>query len=499
MMSKHYDALVGRFKKLGHLQHAQTFLSWDQQVMMPNGGNAARSEALSELAGMGHELLTSPELSDWFASAEEEALTADQQVSLFEMRRQWQQAACMPGDLVRAQSLAASHCEHDWRGLRADNNWAGFLPKLDTVVGLAQQEAAIRKEAGNGRFETPYDAMLDLYSTGDTSALIGSVFTTLKEALPPLLQEIQQKQTPLEPLQGPFDIAQQEQLSRALMAVLGFNFDSGRLDVSAHPFSTGGLGDQRITTRYRTTEFAEALLATAHETGHASYEAGLPLAWSGLPVGQARSMSIHESQSLLFEKQVFLAKPFVAHFAPQVHQHLPSTQSISAAQLWRHYTHVAPGLIRVEADEVTYPLHVILRHEIESALMNGGIKTRDIPELWDNGMMHYLGLDTRGNFKDGCMQDVHWAGGAFGYFPSYTLGALNAAQQFAQIKQVHGDWEARLAAGDVSFVRDWLSTHIWKKASLLSTPELMTQATGQTTDPQYFIDHVHARYLRNAY
>lgn len=498
-MSKNYGALTERFKKLGHIQHAQTFLSWDQQVMMPSGGNAARSDALAELAGMAHGLLTGPELADWFSGAQTEALTAEEQVSLFEMRRHWQQAACMPVALVRAQSLAASHCEHDWRGHRADNDWKGFLPKLEIVVGLAQEEAVIRKEAGDGRFEMPYDAMLDLYSTGDTSALIGSVFSKLKEALPPLLQEIQAQQPDLTGIPGPFAIADQEQLSRSLMTVLGFDFGSGRLDVSAHPFSTGGLGDQRITTRYRTTEFAEALLATAHETGHASYEAGLPRAWSGLPVGEARSMSIHESQSLLFEKQVFLAKPFVQHFTPQVHQHLPATQGVSAEQLWAHYTHVAPGLIRVEADEVTYPLHVILRHEIESALMNGDIKTADIPELWDNGMMHYLGIDTRGNYKDGCMQDVHWAGGAFGYFPSYTLGALNAAQQFSQIKLASPDWESRLAVGDVGFIRAWLSKHIWSKASLLSTPELMTQATGKTTDPQYFLDHVQARYLRGAY
>ncbi len=428
------------------------------------------------------------------------ALTAEQQVSLSEMHRQWQQAACMPVDLVRAQSLATSHCEHDWRGHREDNDWAGFLPKLETVVDLAKTEAVIRQEAGNGAYETPYDAMLNLYATGDTSDFIADVFQELKEALPPLLEEIRAVQSPKAlHITGPFELSAQEQLSRELMKVLGFDFGSGRLDVSAHPFSTGGPGDQRITTRYRATEFAEALLATAHETGHASYEAGLPKEWSGLPAGRARSMSIHESQSLLFEKQIFLAKPFVGHFAPQVHQHLATTANVTAEQLWQHYIRVEPGLIRVEADEVTYPLHVILRHEIESQLMNGAINTADIPELWDQGMAHYLGIDTKGNFKDGCMQDVHWAGGAFGYFPTYTLGALNAAQQFAQIKIDHPDWQARLALGDVGFIRQWLGEKIWSKASLLSTSELMVQSTGETTHPKYFLDHIRARYLQKAY
>lgn len=499
-MSKHYDALETRFKKLAHIEHAATFLSWDQQVMMPSGGNAARSETLAELAGLGHDLLTGPEMSDWFLGAAEAPLTVDQQINLSEMHRQWQQAACMPVDLVRAQSLATSHCEHDWRTHRADNDWAGFLPKLDKVVDLAKTEAVIRQEAGDGHYATPYDAMLNLYATGDTSEFIAEVFAELKQALPPLLDHIRSVQAPQAlHIAGPFDISAQEKLSRQLMSTMGFNFNSGRLDVSVHPFSTGGPGDQRITTRYRTNEFAEALLATAHETGHASYEAGLPKEWMGLPAGRARSMSIHESQSLLFEKQVFLAKPFVSHFAPQVHQHLPSTRNVTADQLWQHYIRVDPGYIRVEADEVTYPLHVILRHEIESQLMNGAITTADIPELWDNGMQHYLGIDTRGNFKDGCMQDVHWAGGAFGYFPTYTLGALNAAQQFSHIKSDHPDWQDRLARGDMGFIRQWLSDKIWSKASLLSSSELMVQATGETTNPQYFLDHIRARYLQKSY
>jgi len=254
-------------------------------------------------------------------------------------------------------------------------------------------------------------------------------------------------------------------------------------------------GDHRITTRYRDTDFLDALQGTAHETGHASYEAGLPEEWNRQPVGQARSMSIHESQSLLFEKQLFLAPPFVAFLTPLLHEHFPTLRQYDSRRLWQAMTRVRPGLIRVAADEVTYPMHVILRHEIESALINANLEASDIPELWNTRMQEYLGLSTTGDYRNGCMQDIHWPSGAFGYFPSYTLGALNAAQICAALRASLPDLDALLAAGDFRPIRVWLGERIWSQGSFLDAQELMLRATGSTTHAEPFISHLRTRYL----
>jgi carboxypeptidase Taq len=300
-------------------------------------------------------------------------------------------------------------------------------------------------------------------------------------------------------LSGEYPLDAQKKLNERLMCYLGFDFDAGRLDVSMHPFSTGDRGDQRITTRFCISEFAQALHGTAHETGHASYEACLPLQWDGLPVGQARNMCIHESQSLLFEKQLFLSKPFTAFFTPAIHNCLADARRFDCEQIWRGYIKVQPSLIRVAADEVTYPLHIILRFEIESDLINGTVEAEDIPELWNEKMVRYLGISTTGNCTDGCLQDIHWTDGSFGYFPSYTLGALNSAQLFAAIRKTYPEWQELLKRGDVSFVRNWLRDAIWSKGSTMDSQDIIRAATGETTNPQYFLRHIRARYLENEY
>ncbi|KEA61750.1 Thermostable carboxypeptidase 1 [Marinobacterium lacunae] len=492
-----YHSLVNQFARLHKLSHASTFLSWDQQVMMPPGGAEGRAQALAELHQIHHELLTAEYLGDWFEGALQEGLSEDQQANLREMHRLWQQATCLQGDLVQAQSLAASRCEHAWREQRGNNDWAGFLPNFKEVVRLAREEAQARQAAAEGDFATPYDALLDLYSSGDTSASIAEVFDGLKAQLPGLIDEVieRQRRTPNVDLSGHYNIQEQQRLSHSVMEVLGFDFSKGRLDISSHPFSTGVRGDHRITTRYRESDFIEALMGTVHETGHASYEAGLPEAWAGQPAGEARSMSIHESQSLLFEKQLLLSKPFVRFLTPIIHQHFPTLKEVDHDQFWQAMSRVHRGFIRVEADEVTYPMHIVLRYEIESALINGEMEAEDIPDAWADKMQAYLGLDTHGNYKDGCLQDIHWPSGAFGYFPSYTLGALNAAQLFSAMHRDLPALDAHLREGNVSSLRQWLGSRIWSKGSFLSSKELITQATGEATNPDYFIRHIRNRYL----
>lgn len=498
-MQDAYAALVDRFRQLARIDHALTFLNWDQLVMMPPAGNASRAAAIAELTAMHHELLTAPEIGDLLQTARIQGLAAPEQRSLREMERQWQRAVCLPASLVKAQSLAGSQCEHAWRRQRRENDWQGFLENFREVVRLSREEAGLRQAVEGDRFATPYDALIDLYCTGDDSGFIGEVFATLKAELPTMLAQVLERQQPSASLAGSYPLAAQKALSEAVMRRLGFDFSAGRLDVSMHPFSTGDRGDHRITTRFRDDDFADALQATAHETGHASYEAGLPRQWDGLPVGQARNLCIHESQSLLFEKQLFLARPFVAFLTPLIHDHLAASRHLSDEQLWRALIRVGPSLIRTEADEVTYPLHVVLRFEIEKALINAEIEPDDIPELWDLKMRQYLGLTTAGNFRDGCLQDIHWTDGSFGYFPSYTMGALNAAQLFAAISRHYPDWREALARGDVAFVREWLAGQVWSKGSTMESQDIMHQATGEGTNPRYFLEHLRARYLDHQY
>lgn len=492
-----YQSLVNQFARLNKLSHASTFLSWDQQVMMPPGGAEGRAQALAELHQIRHELLTADHLRDWFENAPGEELSPDKRANLREMHRTWQQATCLPSDLVQAQSLAASRCEHAWREQRGNNDWKGFLGNFKELVRLSREEAGARQQAAAGNFATPYDALLDLYSSGDSSESISTLFDGLKSRLPELINEVieRQRRTPHIDLSGHYDIQVQQQLSHRVMEVLGFDFGKGRLDISSHPFSTGVRGDHRITTRYKESDFIDALMGTVHETGHAGYEAGLPEEWDGQPVDDARSMSIHESQSLLFEKQLLLSKPFVQFLTPIIHEHFPTLKEVDSEEFRQAMSRVHRGFIRVEADEATYPMHIVLRYEIESKLINGEMEAEDIPDAWAEKMHDYLGLDTNGNFKDGCLQDIHWPSGAFGYFPSYTLGALNAAQLFTTIRREIPTLEVNLREGNMGPLRQWLGDRIWSKGSFLSARDLITQATGEPTDPEYFIRHIRNRYL----
>lgn len=501
-----YRKLVDRFQEIHRLDHALTFLSWDQMVMMPSNGNDSRSSSIAEIAKIKHNRLTSAEVGDWLAEASQQSVPDPdseqtptiQQVSLREMSRQWQQSVCLPAGLVIEKIKAGSHCEHGWRSQRGSNDWIGFLKNFKPVVEICREEAQLRQSADGADFSTPYEALLDLHCSGDSQALIDSTFSVLRQKLPDLLQQVKEKQQheKLTSQRGDYPIPQQQALCEDLMRTMGFDFESGRLDKSMHPFSTGVRGDLRITTRYQTTEFIESLTSTAHEVGHASYEGGLPSKLEGLPIGSHSNMCIHESQSLLFEKQMFMSKSFTRYFIKKIHQLMPASQHIDADALWKIYSRVEPGYIRVEADEVCYPLHVLLRYEIESALINKEIEADAIPEIWDNKMQSYLGLSTKGNYKDGCLQDIHWTDGAFGYFPSYTLGAVNGAQLFKTMCIEFPDWAQRFAEGELEFVRTWMGENIWSRASEVSSQELMKAATGRGTDPVDYLAHLEERYLQ---
>ncbi len=489
-----YEKLEKRFQQLHHLQHLQAICSWDQATMMPDGGNQARGEALAEIALIQHQKLTAPEMQEWLDNAENETLSESQQANLKEIRRRWMNASLLPESLVQARSLAGSRCEHAWRGQRKNHDWKGFEPNLKAVVDLTREAAQIRGEALS---LSPYDSLIDLYEPGMTSHTLLKIFNELKTWLPQIIRQagdIQSKHTPEQP-QGPFPISRQKSLGLHAMKLFGFDFNHGRLDISAHPFCGGVPEDVRITTRYDENDFMSSLMGVIHETGHARYEQGLPKEWAGQPAGEARSMAIHESQSLFFEMQIGRHPAFLRKFSPIIKRHFGDDPALDADNLIQIYNKIEPGYIRVDADELTYPAHIILRFEIEQALIEGKIEVKDLPEVWNSKMQQYLGLSTRGKDGLGCMQDIHWTDGSFGYFPSYTLGAMYAAQFAGAIEQEVGDIGSLIESEDgLPHIFDWLRRNVWEKASLMSTDEILTLATGEALNTAWFKRYLEGRY-----
>lgn len=500
-----YAKLVARHQRLSHLGHVEAIVSWDESVMMPEGGGAARAESLATLRVLAHEIGTAPAIADELAAAERDAANGNvalgpwEQANLREIRRAYVRATCIPTDLVAASSRAETRSEQAWRKLRAQNDWATFRPLLEEVVARKREIAAALSATLR---LAPYDALLDGYEPGARADAIATLFADLRAFLPGFIERVieRQRTQPVVRPQGPFPIERQRWLGLELMKRVGFDFQHGRLDVSHHPFCGGVPEDVRITTRYDEADFIKSLMGVLHETGHAKYEQGLPPAWLEQPVGKARSMSVHESQSLFQEMQVSRSPAFLQATAALIAQAFPDAAAhgpaaFTADNLYRLYTRVQPGFIRVDADEATYPCHVILRFEIERELIEGRLAVADIPDAWDAAMQALLGLGTAGNFKDGCMQDVHWPAGLFGYFPTYTMGALTAAQLFAAARRALPDVHEQIARADFTALNDWLRAHVWSQGSRLATDELLVAATGHALTADAFKAHLEARYL----
>ena len=497
MRSSAYVDLETRFKRHRLLSDVSGMLSWDMATLMPEGGAAPRSEQLAMLSVMGHQMMISPELGDLLTAAEENAddLTPWQAANLREMRRAWVHAAAVPEDLVEAASKAKSACEMAWRAAKPANDFKAVLPTLTEVLNLSRQIAAAKAQMlGCGL----YDALLDQYEPGGSSGRIDEIFAPLEAALPDLIADVLEKQrregAPL-PLEGPFDLGLQRQLGERMMRAVGFDFNQGRLDVSRHPFCGGIPEDVRLTTRYDEADFTSALMGVLHETGHAQYERQLPRDWRYQPVGQARGMSLHESQSLLVEMQACRSDPFLAFAAPIFKEMFAgSGPAWEVDNIVKLYRHVTPGMIRIEADEVTYPAHVILRYRIEKDLIEDRMALTDLPGIWNAQMKHLLGIVPQTDTQ-GCLQDIHWFDGAWGYFPTYTLGAMAAAQIFAALKEQVPDWADDLAAGDFSPLMEWLGRNIHSQASVASTDEILIRATGRPLCAASLLSHLNTRYL----
>jgi carboxypeptidase Taq len=491
-----YQTLKARFARIATLDEAAAMLNWDASAMMPEGGGKARGDQLALLAGLSHGMLIAPETGDLLAQAETASFESPwDQANLRLMRRAHLHATALPGDLVEAQTRANSACEKVWRQARAASNFTAVRPALAEVVRLAREQAGALAAATG---LAPYDSLMSLYQPGVHAADVQPVFDDyerfLAEALP-AAEALQARREPPEPLAGPFPASAQEALCRAQSARLGLDYRHARLDRSAHPFCGGTPTDVRITTRYDESNFASALFGVVHETGHALYERGLPEARARQPVGTASGMAVHESQSLIIEMQVCRSDPYFRYLSPHLAASFGgAAERFAPDRLARQFRRVARGFIRVDADEMTYPAHVILRFRLEQALIAGDLAVADLPGAWNEGFKALLGIAVPDDAR-GCLQDIHWYDGLFGYFPSYTLGAMAAAQLMAAARRALPDCDAAIAAGEFGPLTAWLRANVHENASLLEFPALMRQATGKPLDPADFLAHLNNRYL----
>lgn len=490
------DELEARFASLMDLEDAISVLHWDASTIMPDGAASGRADQLATLRTAVHERLVAPDMADLIAAAESRGADDPwRRANLAEIRRRHAHAAALPADLVAALSRACSECEQIWRRARRDSDFAAVRPALQRVLDLTREVARIKSEALG---LSPFDTLIDEYEPGLTAARIDPVFDDLAAFLPGFLDDAMAAQArrglPLA-LEGPFPVDRQKALGRAIMERLGFDFERGRLDVSLHPFCGGTPDDVRLTTRYADANFTEALMGVIHETGHALYEQGLPASWRRQPVGRALGMAIHESQSLLFEMQACRSREFLIFAAPLMADTFGGTgPEWSAENLYRLYTRVEPDFIRVDADEVTYPAHVILRYRLERALIAGDLSLKDLPAAWNDAFRALLGLDVPDDAR-GCLQDIHWYDGAFGYFPTYTLGAITAAQLFAAAVRANPDIPDCIARGDFNPLLSWLRQSVHAQGRLLSADALIESVTGAPLSPDVFKAHLKRRYL----
>ncbi len=491
-----YSELETMFRRISVLEQAEGMLHWDHSVLMPEGGATARAEQLATLSLVVHEMFEAQRMSDLLDAAEASPPENDwARANLREMRRRWRHATAVDGALVEASSRAGSKLEMAWREARPKGEFALVQGPLSDMLSIVREKAAAKADALG---LPPYEALLDQYEPGARTESIDAIFGDLAAFLPGFLQRVLDRQAaspaPVAP-DGPFATETQKMLCERLMKHIGFDFDHGRLDVSLHPFCGGVPDDVRITTRYHEDDFTQSLMGVLHETGHAMYERNLPEAWRLQPVGEARGMAMHESQSLLVEMQVCRGPDFLSFAAPMMREAFGGQGAAwDLDNLGRLYTRVEPGFIRVDADEVTYPAHVILRYRMERALIAGDMEVSDIPDAWNAGMEELLGL-TPPSDREGCLQDIHWFHGSFGYFPTYTMGALAAAQIFAAANSAVPHIKPALARGEFAPLMGWLAENIHGQASVASTDEILLAATGAPLGTEAFKTHLEARYL----
>lgn len=497
-----YHDLKTRLREIATLASVGSLLSWDQETYMPAAGGPVRADQVAILKGVVHQRFTDPRIGELISACESDRSIVGDPASadaanIREVRRKYNRATRLSTDLVSELARVTSQSQEAWKHARESNDFASFAPWLEKVMALTRRKAECY-QAGTTGGEL-YDALLDEYEPGATASDIQASFAPLTQRLSALVKEIgAARKSPSDaPLKVSIDAASQHKLGLFVLAAIGFDFDAGRLDTTTHPFCQGiAAGDTRLTTRYRESSWTDALFGSLHEAGHGIYEQGMPKrAHFGEPLAQSVSLGIHESQSRMWENFVGRSPEFWRWLTPIAKQHAAGAlDAFSADDLAAAANLVRPSLIRVEADEATYNLHVLVRFELERAFFAGDIKVADLPGEWNRKYKQYLGVDVPDN-KRGCLQDVHWSFGLVGYFPTYTLGNLYAAQFWETINAQIPDLSARISRGDFAPLKAWLNTNIHAHGMHYRAADLCKLLTGKPLSADPLMRHLEGKLL----
>lgn len=494
-MDKDFDAKLNEFRAyirdMEYLSAAIAALYWDSRTYIPRNGVAYRGEVLGYLSAELYRKQTSKPMRDFvdYFSAQP-GLDDVTRAMADRLKREYDRTVKIPEDRYRAYVVAVSAAEAAWEEAREKADYAMFAPHLNKLIAFNREFIEYWGDGENG-----YDMLLDYYEPGVTVAQLDTVFGQLRDAIVALLDRIRQKPRPDDAfLKGIFPADAQERFSRFVLKKMGYDFAAGRLDVSVHPFTiTLGRGDVRITTSYDENELRSALYSSIHEGGHAIYEQNIDPALSGTMLMTGASMGIHESQSRLYENLIGRSRAFWQYFYPEAQKEFPQLKDVPLEAFYRAANAVEPSLVRIEADELTYSLHIIIRYELEKAIFDGGADVADLPAMWNARYKEHLGVQPQ-NDGEGILQDTHWSGGNFGYFPSYALGNLYGAQFFSAMKRDLPDLERRIAEGDFKCAGDWLKEHVHKHGAVYQPGELIRRVTGEPLTAKYFIDYLNEKY-----
>lgn len=491
-----YEELIRRSREAALLASCSAVLGWDEQTYMPKGGVDHRGNQMALLAGLHHEKATDPRIGSLLDELEGSPLVAEADspaaVNVREIRRVYRRATRLPRDLVEEMARTTSHAQQEWIVARAKSDFSHFRPWLSKVVTLKRREAECL-----GYDDVPYDALLDEYEPGAKSREIAALFESLRRELVPLVAAIAgaPKRPDVAILHREYPIDRQRIFGEAVAGALGFDFHRGRLDTTAHPFCSGiGPGDCRITTRFDLHDVGGALFGIMHEVGHGLYDQGLDPEHYGTPMGEAVSLGVHESQSRLWENAVGRSRPFWEHFYPLARQVFhEALRETPLDDFLFAVNHVEPSVNRVQADEVTYNLHILIRFELEQALLSGDLPPSDVPGAWNEKYQKYLGITPK-NDAEGCLQDIHWSAGLIGYFPTYTLGNLFAAQLFARANEDLGDQSASFARGEFAPLLGWLREKVHRQGQRHPSARLVEVVTGSTVDHRPLVRALREKY-----
>ncbi len=490
-----YQKLLERCRELALVDATSGLLSWDEETYMPRAALPFRAEQAAFFSGWSHRQFTAPEVGDWIKACEDEGFPADsdEAANTRNWRRDYDRATKLPADLVEEFNRATTLARDAWAEARRQSDFKLFLPHFETVLGLSRRMADHW-----GWRECRYDALLEGHERGARASELRQLFAELRPAIVAVLRPAAEKSRsiPADFLDADYPVAGQQAFNCEVAEAFGFDFKAGRIDTTTHPFCTGlGPGDCRLTTRYNERDFTDSFYGVLHESGHGLYDQGLPKKHHGTPLGDDVSMGIHESQSRLWENHVGRSRAFWEHWHPRACRHLPALKKFSPDQIHQAVNRVAPSFIRVEADQVSYDLHIILRFELELKLIEGELKPAELPDVWNEEFQKMLGLRVP-NDAQGCLQDIHWSLGLFGYFPTYMLGNLNAAQLISRANVEVPSLETQLAQGHYGGLLGWLreKIHVWGQR--YDPMDLMRRATGESTQAGHHLEYLGRKFGR---